>query len=103
MEATQVIVRPLMTEKSVAGAQREGRKKYCFQVAVSANKVEIRRAVEQLFPGAKVAKVNTVRVKGKRLGRIGFARRQRHPGKRADWKKAVVTLSEGAIPMFEGM
>jgi large subunit ribosomal protein L23 len=103
MEATQIIVRPLMTEKSVAGAQRAVRKKYCFEVATSANKVEIRRAVEHLFPGARVAKVNTIRMRGKRSGRLGFSRRQRHPGKRADWKKAVVTLSEGTIPVFEGM
>lgn len=80
-----VIVRPVITEKSMdhtAGG------KYTFVVDPRASKPQIRRAVEELFD-VEVERVNTMNVRGKprRLGR--------HAGRRADWKKAVVTLKEG--------
>jgi len=98
----KLIVRPLLTEKSVALA---GRGKYVFEVASTANKVEIRNAVEALFPGTRVGKVNTMMVVGKprRLGGYGRRRAARTPGRTSQWKKAVVTLSEGTIPAFEGL
>lgn len=91
----EIIERPLVTEKSMAGADRG---KYAFRVSKGANKIEIAKAVEQVF-NVKVNSVNTMMVKGKKK-RLG-----RHPeGRTADWKKAIVTLKPGyKIEMFEGM
>ena len=91
----EIIERPLLTEKSVAGA---GLGKYTFRVRKAANKIEIAKAVEKVF-NVKVDGVNTMIVKGKKK-RLG-----RHPeGKTADWKKAIVTLKPGyKIEVFEGM
>ena len=80
----EIIERPLITEKSVRLSQ-EGR--YSFRCKTSANKIEIRQAVEQAY-GVKVVDVNTLTVKGK-VKQVGRARR----GKVADWKKAIVTLA----------
>jgi large subunit ribosomal protein L23 len=97
----QVLIRPLLTEKSVALAAQ---KKYAFEVALQANKVEIRQAVEMLFANTRVEKVNTMRVGGKRRRLGGYGRRRaRTEGHTAAWKKAIVTLSEGTIPAFEGL
>jgi large subunit ribosomal protein L23 len=98
----QLIIRPLLTEKSVALA---GRQRYAFEVAPKANKVEIRQAIESLFPGTRVSKVNTMMVRGKRrrLGGYGRRRAGRTEGRTAAWKKAIVTLREGTIPAFEGL
>ncbi len=94
--AYDVIKRPIVTEQSMESA---GDKKYTFEVARDANKIEIRRAVEEIF-GVKVAKVNTLNMYGKekRLGRYPAGRRPR-------WKKAMVTLTEDSksIELFEGM
>ena len=71
--------------------------KYTFQVAMGANKTEIRQAIEAIF-NVKVVNVNTVRVEGKKK-RMG-----RFEGKRSDYKKAIVKLASGnTIPVFEGM
>ena len=82
MVAEEIIIRPVVTEKSNDGLQ-EG--KYTFEVAKKATKVEIAKAVEKLFE-VKVLKVNTVSVKGKEK-RVGV-----HQGKTSDWKKAIVTI-----------
>ena len=82
MIAEEVIIKPIVTERSSMGLQ-EG--KYTFKVNKKATKVEIAKAVEKLF-GVKVLKVNTVSVKGKEK-RVG-----RNVGKTADWKKAIVTI-----------
>ncbi len=73
-------------------------KKYTFKVAADANKVEIAKAVEELF-GVKVAKVNTLTVNGK-MRRYG-----RFEGYKASWKKAIVTLTEDSktIEFFDGI
>ena len=90
-----VIVRPLVTEKSTDQLERNGA--YSFVVGVDANKVEIAQAIEQLF-NVKVRSVRTMRYRGKER-RVG-----RHVGRRAAWKKAVVTLREGdTIEIFEGV
>ena len=91
----EVIERPLVTEKSIAGAEGG---KYTFRVRKNVNKIEIGRAVEQIF-NVKVADVNTMTVRGKKK-RLG-----RYPeGRTADWKKAIVTLRPGyKIEIFEGM
>lgn len=95
MAAQDIIVRPIITEKSMAGL---GMKKYTFEVAKSATKVDIARAVEELF-GVKVSKVNTLNVRGH------FRRQGRSEGYSSAWKKAVVTLTEDSktIEFFEGM
>lgn len=101
-EPRDIIIRPLLTEKSVALA---GRGKYVFEVAASANKIEIRHAIETLFPDTKVSKVNTMVMVGKRrrLGGYGRRRAGQTEGRTNVWKKAVVTLGEGTIPAFEGL
>ena len=94
MTARDVIVRPLVTEKSMAGLHA-GR--YTFVVDLRANKVQIRQAVEEIWQ-VKVAAVNTMRMHGK-TRRVG-----RSVGRRPDWKKAIVTLRGGEqIGFFEGL
>lgn len=82
MVAEEVIIKPIVTEKSSSGLA-EG--KYTFKVAKKATKVEIANAVEKLF-SVKVLKVNTVTVRGKEK-RVGA-----NTGRRPDWKKAIVTI-----------
>ena len=91
-----IIRRPVITEQSMEAVAD---KKYVFMVDVDANKTEIKAAVEAIF-GVKVAKVNTVRMQGK-AKRTGA-----YPvGKRPEYKKAIVTLTESSktIEFFEGM
>ena len=93
MEARDILIRPIVTEKSTA-LMEQG--KYTFRVPLAATKIQIRQAVEQIFK-VKVQAVNTLRYEGK-LKRMG-----RTQGRRSDWKKAVVTLKPGeAIELFEG-
>jgi len=93
--AQDIIIKPIITEESMKGAAD---RKYTFQVAKDANKIEIAKAVEELF-GVEVEKVNTISVRGKfrRQGRVG--------GFTASSKKAVITLTEKSkgIELFEGM
>lgn len=94
-EARQVVVRPLMTEKSMR--LKEEHNTVTFQVVPDANKVEIRQAVEAIF-NVKVSAVRTSTMEGK-LKRMG-----RHQGRRPSWKKAVVTLVPGhKIELVEGI
>ena len=96
MTAYDIIIRPIITERSMTSVAD---KKYVFEVAPTAGKIEIKKAVEEIF-GVKVAKVNTLNMygKAKRLGRYPA-------GRRASWKKAMVTLTEDSksIEFFEGM
>ena len=93
--AQEIVLRPVITENSMDGMAD---RKYTFEVAKDANKIEIAKAVEELF-GVKVAKVNTINVRG-RSKRMGL-----HSGKTADWKKAIVTLKADSkgIEFFESM
>ncbi|HDQ45317.1 MAG TPA: 50S ribosomal protein L23 [bacterium] len=89
-----IIIAPLMTEKM--SALQEDQNKVAFVVDRSANKIEIKRAVESRF-NVKIDKVSTVNMMGKtkKMGRF--------EGRRSNWKKAVVTLKEGfKIDFFEG-
>jgi large subunit ribosomal protein L23 len=95
-----IIIEPLLSEKSVAASSKG---KYAFRVQRSANKIDVRRSVELLFPGTKVAQVNTMMVKGKRRRLAGYRRAGRHGGATASWKKAIVTLKAGTIAVFEGL
>ncbi|HIZ55735.1 MAG TPA: 50S ribosomal protein L23 [Firmicutes bacterium] len=91
----EVIVKPIITERSMDNMQQ---KKYTFRVAKDANKIEIAKAVEDLF-GVNVKKVHTMSVKGR------FVRQGMNGGYKSDWKKAIVTLTEESkgIEFFEGM
>ena len=95
-EYRAIILQPLVTEKSMRESQELN--KYSFRVASTANKIEIRRAIEGIF-NVRVVDVNTMNVHGK-------ARRRSHRyrlGHTARWKKAVVTLAQGSsIDILEG-
>lgn len=90
-----IIIKPLITEESMDSMAD---KKYTFKVDRRANKSEIKKAVEKLFD-VKVEKVNTINILGKQK-RMGV-----NVGRRASWKKAIVTLTEDSkeIEFFEGM
>jgi large subunit ribosomal protein L23 len=94
MNQYDIVVRPIVTEKS--SLMKEGGNQYVFEVARTANKIEIAKAVEQLFK-VKVVSVRVMNMEGKerRLGK--------HTGKKPDWRKAIVKLSpKDKIPFFEG-
>lgn len=89
----EVILEPVVTEKSTRGRQEKNQ--FSFVVARDATKIEIRNAVEKLF-NVGVTAVRTMHVEGK-MKRLG-----RFQGRRASWKKAIVTLKEGqSIEFFE--
>jgi large subunit ribosomal protein L23 len=93
MLAHDIIRRPIITEQSM---DQVAERKYTFEVAKGANKIEIKKAVEEIFK-VQVEKVTTINYIGKPKRQGVFA------GKRADWKKAVVKLKEGSktIELFE--
>lgn len=95
MAAQDIVIRPIITEKTMAG---NAMKKYTFEVAKDATKIDVKRAVEELF-GVEVSKVNTLHVRGQ------LRRQGRSQGYTRSWKKAVVTLTEGSktIEFFESM
>ncbi len=95
MTAYEIIKRPIVTEHSM---DQMADRKYTFEVATGANKVEIKKAVEEIF-GVTVEKVTTMNMDGK-VKRMGM-----NIGKRADWKKAVVKLTESSktIEFFDGL
>lgn len=90
-----IIIKPIVTETSMEDMEE---KKYTFKVDKRANKVEIKNAVEEIF-SVKVASVNTMNMQGKKK-RMG-----RFEGKRSNWKKAIVELTEDSkeIEFFEGV
>ncbi len=93
MLAYDIIKRPIITEQSM---DQVADRKYTFEVAKNANKIEIKKAVEEIFK-VEVEKVTTMNYDGKPKRQGVFS------GKRADWKKAVVKLKEGSktIELFE--
>ena len=95
MNSYDIIIRPVLTEKSYAGIPA---KTYTFEVAKSANKVEIKKAVEEIF-GVKVENVTTVTVKGK------LKRQGRYEGYTSDYKKAIVQLKKDSksIEFFDSL
>lgn len=95
MEARDVIIRPILTEKSYAGIEN---KRYVFEVAKNANKTQIKLAIEEIFE-VSVESVHTVNCKGK-LKRMG-----RSQGYTPDYKKAIVQLKKDskAIAFFESL
>ncbi len=95
MKAHDIILKPIVSEKSM---DQLADRKYTFKVAKDANKIEIKKAVEEIFD-VKVEKITTVNVLGK-IKRMGAT-----SGKRADWKKAIVKLTSDSktIEFFDGM
>ena len=94
--AYDIIKKPVLTEKSYA---EMANKKYTFEVAINANKTEIKQALETVFEGVKIESVNTMRTIGK------IKRQGRFSGRTPEVKKAIVTLKKDSkpIPFFEGM
>ncbi len=90
-----VIIRPVVSEKSYALLDQNV---YTFVVHPDASKPEIRDAIHAIWPGVKVLKVNTLNRKGKKIRN----RRNWTYGERADQKRAIVTLADGSIDLFEG-
>ncbi len=84
-DAYSIVKYPVITEK---GTQLGPQNKYLFSVDIKANKIEIKKAIEEIYK-VKVARVNTMKVRGKKR-RVRF-----QEGKTPDWKKAIVTLAEG--------
>ena len=95
MMSYEIIKKPIITENSM---DQMADKKYTFEVAKNANKIEIKKAVEEIF-GVTVEKVTTMRVLGK-VKRMGA-----NSGKRPDWKKAIVKLTDNSktIEFFDGL
>ena len=94
--AHDITLNPNISERRMEDAAN---RKYTFKVALGANKIEIKKAIEEVFPGVKVESVNTQRMLGK------VKRQGRYEGKRADWKKAIVTITEQSktIEFFESL
>ena len=94
--AYDIIIKPVLTEKSYDAMSD---KKYTFQVAIGANKTEIKQAIEEIFDGVKVESVNTMRTQGK------MKRQGRTQGRTPEVKKAIITLKKDSkgIEFFEGM
>ena len=94
MELSEILVRPLVTEKSTSALGTD--RTYAFEVGMSANKIQISKAIEAFY-GVEVDEVRTMVVRGK-VKRFG-----KHSGKRSNWKKAYVTLSAGhELNLYEG-
>ena len=93
--AYDIIIKPVISENAMDGMQQ---KKYTFKVASDANKIEIKKAVEEAF-GVEVEKVTTVNMKSKPK-RVGY-----HAGKTSEWKKAIVKLTPGSktIAFFDSL
>ena len=89
-----IIIRPVISEKTYLAAEELNT--YTFIVAPTASKPEIKDAIEYIFDGVKVSKVNTLNRKGKRMRN----RRNNTVNKRTDTKRAIVTLSEGEIELY---
>ncbi|MBR6728709.1 MAG: 50S ribosomal protein L23 [Clostridia bacterium] len=93
--AYDIIIKPIISEQSM---DQLADRKYTFEVKKSANKVQIKQAIEEIF-GVKVESVNTLNMMGK-MKRMG-----RYEGRRASWKKAIVKLTPDSktIEFFDGM
>ena len=96
---SQIILAPVLTEKSTR-LSSEGAH-YTFRVKKTANKLEIRKAIEDRYPDIEVKEVRTMVVRGKR--RRQFTKRGLVQGRQAGWKKAIVTLKAGEIDFYESV
>jgi large subunit ribosomal protein L23 len=96
--STEILIKPLVTEK-LTSQMEEGH--FAFQVLNTANKIEIRKAIEARYPGVQVKEVRTMNVRGKR--RSQFTKKGKVEGRTASYKKALITLQPGSdqIDFFE--
>ena len=92
-ELHEILIRPIITEKSTGLSDTQNT--YVFEVGETANKIQIRQAIEQVF-GVQVLDVRTIRVRGK------YKRFGRYYGKRSNWKKAYIKLADGDALNFYG-
>lgn len=97
--ASPILIEPIVTEK-MTRLMEEGRH-YAFRVAKDANKIQIRRAVEERYPAVTIKEVRTMIVRGKRKRQ--FTKRGVMRGRRAAYKKAIVTLASGEIDFYEAI
>lgn len=97
--AKNILIQPILTEKAVRLAEED--RQYAFQVALDANKIQIREAVEARYPGVEIDSVRTMVVRGKRKRQ--FTRKGVMEGRRPFTKKAIVTLSSGEIDLYEAV
>lgn len=92
-----IVIQPLLTERSTT--LREDQGKYSFWVNIKANKIEIKQAIEAIFPGVRVVHVNTMTMRGKPMRARG-----KQKNRRPDWKKAIVSLRpDDKIEIYEGI
>ncbi len=94
-----ILIRPIVTEKMARLGDVS--KQYAFEVLKTANKIEIRNAIESRYPDVKVKEVRTMNVRGKNRRR--FTKRGVVQGKQRSYKKAIVSLKEGEIDFFESV
>lgn len=92
--AKEVLIRPIVTEKLTHNMEKGH---YAFQVAMDANKIEIRKAVEAQYPGVRIKEVRTMIVRGKR--RRQFTKRGLQAGRTSAHKRAIVTLHADSTPI----
>ena len=97
--AKPILIKPIITEK-MTRLTEEGRH-YAFEVVKDANKIQIRQAVEERYPGVEIKEVRTMVVRGKR--RRQFTKKGLVQGRKASYKKAIVTLAAGEIDFFESV
>lgn len=97
--ATPILIEPLVTEKLTR--LMETQKQYTFRVAKTANKIQIKRAVEERYPNVEVGEVRTMIVRGKRKRQN--TKRGLIEGKRAAYKKAIISLKSGEIDFYEAI
>jgi len=97
--ANQILIAPIVTEK-MTRLMEEGRH-YAFRVAKDANKIQIKKAIQERYPAVEVDEVRTMIVRGKRKRQ--FTKRGLLEGKRASYKKAIVTLKSGEIDFYEAI
>ena len=93
----EILIAPVLTEKASRIAAEGAH--YSFRVAKDANKLQIRKAIEERYPDVDVKEVRTMVVRGKR--RRQFTKRGLLQGRQAAWKKAIVTLNSGEIDFYE--
>ena len=97
--ANSILIKPIITEK-MTRLMEEGRH-YAFEVQKEANKIEIRKAVEARYPDVEIKEVRTMIVRGKRKRQ--FTRKGLVQGRKAGYKKAIITLKSGEIDFYEGV
>jgi len=95
----EILIRPIVTEKMARLGEES--QQYAFEVMKSANKIDIRKAIERRYPDVKVNEVRTMNVRGKNRRR--FTKRGVVQGKQRSYKKAIVSLKEGEIDFFENI